>query len=234
MKRNSRTNPNELKVGLFVFIPLAIVLLFFIVKLGYSLSGATIDVYLKVENISAIKKGTAVKLKGYDIGRVVELTPVFRPSLHFLAKMRIKKDIDLHEDCSAIIMNQNIIGDTVIELRNPERRGEPLRDQDVIEGFEYVNLEAILQDVHKLLATITDTVNTLNLISNESRFNIQSMTTNLNSSMESLNKILSSSENDIISTVKTFRETAETIQEISQELKKRPFGFIMRGSDEKK
>ncbi len=234
MKRNSRTNPNELKVGLFVFIPLSIVLLFFIVKLGYSLSGSTIDVYLKIENISAIKKGTAVKLKGYDIGRVVELTPVYKPSLHFLAKMRIQKDIDLHEDCSAIIMNQNIIGDTVIELRNPERRGEPLRDQDVIEGFEYVNLEAILQDVHKLLATITDTVNTLNLISNESRANIQSMTTNLNSSMESLNKILTSSENDIISTVKTFRETSETINEISLELKKRPFGFIMRGSEDKK
>ena len=234
MKRNSRTNPNELKVGLFVFIPLSIVLLFFIVKLGYSLSGSTIDVYLKIENISAIKKGTAVKLKGYDIGRVVELKPVYRPSLHFLAKMRIQKDIDLHEDCSAIIMNQNIIGDTVIELRNPERRGEPLRDQDVIEGFEYVNLEAILQDVHKLLATITDTVNTLNLISKESRSNIQSMTSNLNSSMESLNKILTSSENDIISTVKTFRETSETINEISLELKKRPFGFIMRGSEDKK
>jgi len=221
-------------VGLFVFIPLAIVLLFFVVKLGYSLSGSTIDVYLKIENISAIKKGTAVKLKGYDIGRVVELTPVYRPSLHFLAKMRIQKDIDLHEDCSAIIMNQNIIGDTVVELRNPERKGKPLQDEDVIEGFEYVNLEAILQDVHRLLATITDTVNTLNLISNESRSNIQSMTSNLNSSMESLNKILSSSENDIISTVKTFRETSETIQEISLELKKRPFGFIMRGSEDKK
>ncbi len=232
MKRNSRTNPNELKVGLFVFIPLAIVLLFFVVKLGYSLSGSTIDVYLKIENISAIKKGTAVKLKGYDVGRIVELSPVYRPSLHFLAKMRIKSNINLHEDCSAIIMNQNIIGDTVIELRNPERSGNPLREGDVIEGFEYVNLEAILQDVHRLLATITDTINVLQTISNESRFNIQSMTANLNSSMETVNKILASSEGDIVSTVKTFRETAETIQEISLELKKRPFGFIMKGSKE--
>lgn len=234
MKRNSRTNPNELKVGLFIIIPLAIVLLFFILKLGYSLSGTTIDVYLKVENISSIKKGTSVKLNGYDIGRVVELTPVYRPSLHFLAKMRIKKNIELHEDCAAIIMNQNIIGDTVIELRNPERRGEPLQNEDVIEGFEYVNLESILQDVHGLLATVNDTINTLNLISNESRYNIQSLTSSLSSSMETLNKILTSSEGDIISTIKTLRETSETIQEISIELKKRPFGFIMRGSEDKK
>ena len=228
--KNLRTNPNELKVGLFIIIPLSILLLFFIVKLGYSLSGRTIDIYLKIENISSIKEGTSVKLKGYDIGRVVELKPVYKPALHFLAKMRIKRDIDLHEDCTAIIMNQNIIGDTVIELRNPERRGNPLQNKDVIEGFEYVNLEAILQDVHTLLATITNTVNTLNLITGESRQNILSMTSNLNSSMETLNKILTSSEGDIISTVKTLRETMETVQEISVELKKRPFGFIMRGS----
>lgn len=234
MKRDSQTNPNELKVGLFILIPLTIVLLFFIVKLGYSLSGATIDVYLKVENISSIKKGTSVKLNGYDIGRVVELTPVYRPSLHFLAKMRIKKNIDLHEDCAAIIMNQNIIGDAVIELRNPERKGEPLQNKDVIEGFEYVNLQSILQDVHGLLATVNNAVNTLNLISNESRYNIQSLTSSLSSSMETLNKILTSSEGDIISTIKTLRETSQTIQEISIELKKRPFGFIMRGSDDNK
>lgn len=235
MKKNLRTNPNEVKVGLFILIPLSIVLLFLIVKLGYSFSGGTIDVYLKVENISAIKEGTSVKLKGYDIGRVVELKPVYKPALHFLAKMRIKKNIELHEDCAAIIMNQNIIGDTVIDLRNPETKWKPLQNKDVIEGFEYVNLEAILQDVHTLLATITNTVNTLNLISSESRHNILSMTSNLNSSMESLNKILTSSEGDIISTVKTLKETMETVQEISVELKKRPFGFIMRGSkDDKK
>ncbi|MFA5518218.1 MAG: hypothetical protein WDA74_03090, partial [Spirochaetota bacterium] len=88
---------------------------------------------------------------------------------------------------------------------------------------------------HTLLATITNTVNTLNLITGESRQNILSMTSNLNSSMEALNKILTSSEGDIISTVKTLRATMETVQEISVELKKRPFGFIMRGSkDEKK
>lgn len=109
-----------------------------------------------------------------------------------------------------------------------------MQNGDVIDGFEYVNLEAILQDVHRLLATVTDTVNTLNLISNESRHNIQSMTSNLNSSMEALNKILTSSGGDIISTLKTLRETMETVQEISLELKKRPFGFIMRGSDDKK
>jgi ABC-type transporter Mla subunit MlaD len=73
MKKFTLKNPNEFRVGLFILIPVIILILFIILKLGYSLSGSTIDVYLKIDNISAIKKGTAIKLKGYDIGRVVEL-----------------------------------------------------------------------------------------------------------------------------------------------------------------
>ncbi len=234
MKFLTGRNQNELRVGIFVLIPVVLLLLFITLKLGYSLSGSTIDVYLKIDNISAIKKGTAVKLKGYDVGRVVELTPVYRPALHFLATMRLKRDIDLHEDCSAIIQNQNIIGDTIIELRNPERKGNPLLNGDVIEGLEYVNLEAILQDVHKLLASLTGTVNVVQQISVESRQNIRGMMTNLNSSITSINSILLTSQKDIIGMLQSFRETAKTMQEISKELKKHPVKFLFGGKEDEK
>jgi ABC-type transporter Mla subunit MlaD len=229
MKKFSFKNPNEFKVGIFIIIPVIILLLFVILKLGYSLSGSTIDVYLKIDNISAIKKGTAVKLKGYDIGRVVELQPVYKPGLHFLATMRIKSDIDLHEDCSAIILNQNIIGDTVVEMRNPERKGMPLRNGDVIEGLEYVNLEAILRDVHNLLNTVTDTVSVVKDISIDSKQNIRGLLTDLGTSITSVNSILADSQRDIPAILQSFRETAKIVNEISVEFKKRPMGFILSG-----
>jgi ABC-type transporter Mla subunit MlaD len=229
MKKFSFKNPNEFKVGIFIIVPVLILFIFVILKLGYSLSGSTIDVYLKIDNISAIKKGTAVKLKGYDIGRVVELRPVYKPGLHFLATMRIKSDIDLHEDCSAIILNQNIIGDTVVEMRNPERKGMPLRNGDVIEGLEYVNLEAILRDVHNLLNTITDTVSVVKDISIDSKQNIRGLLTNLGSSITSVNSILADSQRDIPAILQSFRETAKIVNEISVEFKKRPMGFILSG-----
>lgn len=225
-------NPNEFRVGLFILIPVIILLLFIILKLGYSLSGSTIDVYLKIDNISAIKKGTAIKLKGYDIGRVVELTPVYEPGLHFLATMRIKKDIVLNEDCTAIILNQNIIGDTVVEMRNPDIKGSPLRDGDVIEGLEYVNLEAVLTDVHKLLNNINDTVGVVKNISIESRQNIRGLLTDLGGSVASVNSILTNSQKDILAIMQAFRETAVTMQQISAEIKKRPMGFLMKGTKE--
>jgi len=229
MKNISIKNPNELRVGIFILVPAVILLLFIILKLGYSLSGSTIDVYLKIDNISAIKKGTAIKLKGYDIGRVVELQPVYKPGLHFLATMRIKSDIDLHEDCTAIILNQNIIGDTVVEMRNPDMRGSPLRNGDVIEGLEYVNLEAILRDVHNLLTTVTDTVNVVKDISLNSK-------QSFGSSMADVSSILAGSSKDIPEILESFRETAKVVQGISVEFKKHPVKFLLSGdkNDDKK
>lgn len=232
MKKISFKNPNEYKVGLFIIIPAVLLLLFVILKLGYSISGSTIDVYLKVDNISALKKGTPIKMNGYEVGRVVELTPIYRPTLHFLATMRIKSDIDLHEDCAAVIQNQNIIGDPAIELRNPYRKGAPLRNGDVIEGLEYVNLEAILKDVHALLTTLTDTVTVVKQISMDSRQNIRGLLTSLTGSVNNINTILASSQSNIIATLQAFRQTAVTMQEISAELKKHPMKFIMSGKDE--
>lgn len=232
MKKIAFKNPNEYKVGLFIIIPAVMLLLFVILKLGYSISGSTIDVYLKIDNISALKKGTPIKMKGYEVGRVVDLTPVYKPALHFLATLRIQSGMDLHEDCSAVIMNQNIIGDPAIELRNPDRKGAPLRNGDVIEGLEYVNLEAILQDVHGLLKTLTDTVSVVKDISVESRQNLRGLLTSLTGSVESINTVLGSSKENIIATLEAFRQTAVTMKEISVELKKSPMGFIMGGSDD--
>lgn len=232
MKKINFKNPNEYKVGLFIIIPSVLLLLFIILKLGYSISGSTIDVYLKIDNISALKKGTPIKMKGYEVGRVVELTPVYKPTLHFLATLRIKSDIDLHEDCSAVIMNQNIIGDPAIELRNPDRKGSPLRNGDVIEGLEYVNLEAVLKDVHALLTTLTETVSVVKDISLESRQNIRGLLTSLSGSVESINAVLAGSRENIIATLEAFRETAVTMKEISAEIKKHPMSFIMSGAEE--
>ena len=231
MKMISIKNPNELRVGIFILAPLLMLLIFIILKLGYSLSGSTIDVYLKIDNISAIKKGTAIKLKGYDIGRVVELQPVYKPGLHFLATMRIQSDIDLHEECSAIILNQNIIGDTIIEIRNPEKRGSPLRNGDVIEGMEYVNLEAVLRDVHNLLTTITDTANVYKEISVDGKQNIKGLITDLGTSVNSVNSILADSRQDIPAILDSFKETSKIVKDISAEFKKHPVSFMFSGKE---
>lgn len=223
---------NEIRVALFILIPMTILLLFIILKLGYSIAGSTMDVYLKVDSISSIKNGTRVMIKGYEIGRVVEIRPVYRPALHFLAVLRIRRDIDLYEDCSAVIMNQNIIGDPIIEFRNPEKKGELLSDGSVVEGIEYVSLDVVLQDVHELLTSLSNTVQVFREISMESKSNLRVLVANLSQSVTTLNQMLLNSQRDIIQILTSFRDTAKNLNEISVEFKKRGAGFLLRGKKE--
>jgi ABC-type transporter Mla subunit MlaD len=226
---------NEIRVAIFIIVPIIIILLFVVLKLGYSLASTTVDVYLKVDNIKSIKKGTLVKVKGYEIGRIIEIKPVYKPSLHFLALMRIKRDVEVFEDCSAVIQNQNIIGEPEIEIRNPEKRGELISKSSVIEGIEYVNLESILQDAHVLLTSVSNTVDVFKGISLDSKSNLKVLITNLASSVTTLSQILNDSQKDIGATLSSFRKTASTLDEISQELKKHPVNFLFKGKkdDEK-
>lgn len=220
---------NEIRVAVFVLVPLIILMVFVVLKLGYSFAVSTIDVYMKVGNISAIKNGTQVKIKGYTVGRVVDIIPVYKPTLHFLALLRIQEKIDLHEGCSAVIMNQNIIGDTIIELRNPETKTALLKPNAVIEGVEHVSLDAVVQEIHKLLATLTSTVAVIQDISKESRGNIRDLIANLSKSVGTVSTVLQDSQKDVIAIMASFRETAKTMNEISIELKKHPMRFLLKG-----
>lgn len=222
---------NEFRVLIFILIPISIILVFIMLKLGYSLASSTIDVYLKVDSITSIKKGTEVKIKGYPIGRVIEIKPVYKPALHFLAIMRIKKDIALYEDCTAIIQNQNIIGEPIIDISNPEKKGELLNDGSVIEGIEYVNLESVLQNVNLLLTDLNKTVAVFRGMSLESKTNIRILIANLSNSVATINKILNDSQKDIGTILGSFRKTAITLDEISKELKQHPVKFLFQGKD---
>ena len=222
-------NKNELRVGLFIVIPVAVLFIFIMFKLGYSIAGSTKDIYLKIDSITSVNKGTLIKVKGYTIGRVVNIEPVYKPALHFLATLRVNNEIELYENCSAVIQNQNIIGDAVIELRNPDKKGALLREYDVIEGFEYVNLEAILQDVHELLTNLTGTVDVVKQIALESRHNVRTLLTDLSASVATVNRVLDDSQKDIMAILGSFRVTAKTMTEIAEELKKHPVTFLLQG-----
>jgi ABC-type transporter Mla subunit MlaD len=228
MKLNLHLKKTEIKVGIFIIFPFVVLIGVVLFKLGYSLSSTTYDLYLKVDSINAIKVGTPIKVKGYLIGRVVDIRPVYEPTLHFLALMRVSNEIALYESCSAIIQNQNVIGDPMIEIRNPDKKENTLIAGDVLEGVEYVNIEALLQDVHNLLASTTAAIAVIKDISSDSRGDIRRMTSDLSSSVATINSILSNSQKDVIEIMASFTKTAQTMQEISNELKAHPVKFLMK------
>jgi ABC-type transporter Mla subunit MlaD len=153
---------------------------------------------------------------------------VHQPALHFLAVMRISREVALYDNCTAVIQNQNIIGDPIVELKNPETIGVPLAENDVIEGIEFVNLEVVLQDLHALLNTVSGTVSVIKDISSESKGNLRNLLGNLASTAGTFSRLVDNSQKDILETLSTFRKTAKTMDEISAELKKHPVKFLFK------
>ncbi|MBP7604247.1 MAG: MCE family protein [Spirochaetes bacterium] len=222
-------NRTEYRVGLFIIIPAFVIILFILVRLGYSLFTSTMDVYVRVNSITSLKKGTPVQIKGYQLGRVVEITPLFKPALHFLATLRISKEIELYEDCAAVISNQNVIGDPVVELRNPERKGAFLREGDVLEGIESGSLEEMMGRVNTLLTEVTAIVTLYREVSQESRGDIRKLITSLSDSVANINAILSNSQQDIINMIGSMRKTSQTLDDVATEIKKNPMKFLFQG-----
>ncbi len=222
-------NRTEYRVGLFIIIPAFFIILFILVRLGYSLFTSTMDVYVRVNSITSLKKGTPVQIKGYQLGRVVEITPLFKPALHFLATLRISKQIELYEDCAAVISNQNVIGDPVVELRNPERKGAFLREGDVLEGIESGSLEEMMARVNTLLTEVTAIVTLYREVSQESRGDIRKLITSLSDSVANINAILSNSQQDIINMIGSMRKTSQTLDDVATEIKKNPMKFLFQG-----
>lgn len=223
----------EYRVGLFVLIPAVVIVLFILVKLGYSLATSTMDIYVKVNSITSLKKGTPVQIKGYRLGRVVDVRPMFKPALHFIATLRITRDIELYEDCAAIITNQNVIGDPVVELRNPERKGAFLREGDVIEGIESGSIEDIMAKVNTLLTEVTAMVTVYREVSQESKGDLRKLVTSLAGSMANINSILQNSQKDIIDIIGSMRKTSRTLDDVATEIRKNPMKFLFRGKEEK-
>ena len=229
-----KLDKNEYRVALFILVPIVVILLFVILKLGYSVASSTIDIYLKVDSISSIKKGTQVKVKGYSIGRIIEIKPVYQPELHFLAVMRIQKDIEIFEECYAKIQNQNIIGEPIVDIINPEIKTDLIKEGSVIEGSEEVNLEAVLTNVQALLSNLNKTVDVLRGMSSESRSNIRQLISNLAASASSLNIILMQSEKELGPTSVSLREMTKHLNTVSKELEERGAGFLLWGKKGKK
>lgn len=219
----------EVRVGLFVVIPVIIIVLFILMKLGYSLATSTMDVYVRVNSITSLKKGTPVQIKGYQLGRVAEIRPLYKPALHFLATLRINRDIELYEDCAAIVTNQNVIGDPVVELRNPEKKGGRLRAGDVIEGIESGSIEDIMGKVNTLLTEVTGIVTLYREVSQESRGDIRKLVSSLTDSIGAIDAILKGSQKDIIEMIGTMRRTTQTLDEVATEVKRNPMKFLFQG-----
>ena len=118
----------DIGLGLFVLGAVVVVLVGLVMAVGV-LQGETTDIHVSMDNVTTLRKGSAVYVEGYRVGEISEIQPRFSPSLTFDLTLSVRGEFPLYEGTTASISTPGMIGDAVIFLRVPDRSdGQRLQD----------------------------------------------------------------------------------------------------------
>lgn len=147
----------EAKVGVFVFLMLAITMVV-ILLLGKEsrIFEAHVGLRTAFSNISGLKEGAAVRLSGIDIGMVrsIRLPETLRER-NILVEMKIKKDVlkRIRADSVAKISSVGLLGDKIIDI-TMGKKGKPLPENGYIVGIAPPDYLSILESGRDVLNNI--------------------------------------------------------------------------------
>ena len=168
------------KVGIFVLLALAGIifnLVFTSVKKG--LFNPKSSVYFFVDSAEEIKEGMPVKLSGFKIGSVDNIT------LDSIAHAKVKLNIEnpylalLNEDALVSLKKEGVIGDSILEAkRGPQGRGQLLAGTTL--RFERSGgLEQMAQDIRDRVVPAMNEINKLIYSTNDPQGDIRQTLKNM-------------------------------------------------------
>lgn len=185
----------DIGLGLFV-LGAAAVIVAGLVGVAGILEGEKIDLHVAVERLPNVRRGTAVYVEGYRVGEISRIDPVHGPPLHFDLTLTVDAEFPLYEGTAAAIGSQGFIGDEIVELQMPERRGDLLEDGARIPHISFPDLSLIIGRADTLAQAIEDVAQRLvDLLSPEKA---GALLEELSTTMVSTRETFSVLENEIV------------------------------------
>ena len=160
------------RLGLFVFIGtvLIVIAILFIGEKG-SLFASTITVKSVFSEVEGLKTGAPVRLSGYDIGSVSDISLASDNSGNVIVEMRIENNVRnfVRLNSVASITTEGLVGKKIISITPGSTEYEIVKDGGMIASVDPVNFQAIiaesqgvisnLREMTKDFAEITEKVN---------------------------------------------------------------------------
>lgn len=233
----------ELKVGLFVFLGLAIIAAMAIQfgRVGQGLS----DFYtLTVEfpNASGLVKNADVQLSGARIGVVAEAPKAIAGKIGFVpVKLKIRKDIDLPRGCFFLIGSSGLLGDksvvvglpTGFDARkfNAEDPEQIIPHDSVVPGTQLADINELTskgdKNMEKLAATLDELKATLAKVQSgilndenmnnlkESFASLKTTTENIAQASTRIDAVVTGAQNTVTSAKETFVGAKEALDTVT-------------------
>ncbi|UCH54146.1 MAG: MCE family protein [Pseudomonadota bacterium] len=210
------------KIGWFVIVAVVGIALMFVgVGMRQELFTPKTTLYFISDSGTDIKKGMAVKLSGFRIGRVEAL------ELTSDAEVKVTMSINraymkwVRRDSTARVAKESLLGDTIIEIPPGSDSAAVLKDN---ERIEFTREAGLGQVVDKLYAQVTPLIADIRSITaylnnphgdvKQSLHKLNLAMSELNATLARLDRIMQAAEKDVPGTLRTARETIDNSKKV--------------------
>jgi ABC-type transporter Mla subunit MlaD len=157
-----KTSKYEVKVGLFVFLGLALLAgLLLQFSKGTTFFRHTYEILLRASNVGGLKKKASVLMSGVQVGTVhdIKLGP---EGTNVTMVLRIYGEYVIHQDARFVIEQSGFLGDNYVAILPTENKGDILHDHDNATADAPFNLQEVARSAGGFLKRIDETANRLN------------------------------------------------------------------------
>lgn len=207
MRTRKKDQKNLIKVGIFVTLLIAVMMIMVTsISKESSIFDSKVDIIAKVPNVSALKVGSYVELKGIRIGAVSDIRIVSEDEVELTMNILEKELQWIKEDSHVSISTAGLVGDKYVEIykgTKDARKFNPKKDFLTSEPGTDIKK---LMDKGESIATVTDRI------------------------LHKLDNILTQvgDGQEIITTIKSLSKASANLEVITSELKDAHIGGMVK------
>ncbi len=218
---------NETKVGVLTISALTILILGFNFLKGKDIFKKPHKIYAVFSDLGSLSKSNEVKINGYVIGSVYELTALDDSVSGIVATINLTKDVIIPKDSKAYI-SAPLIGSSFLVIEKG-KNDTALRSGDTLATrVDYSILDDVKAQFSPTLAKVRNSLDTLDMVLGnvnkvigfENRVNLQQTLANLNRASSALNGLLDNQTGPLARTLNNASELTEELKKNTDNINK--------------
>ena len=211
----------EVKVGIVVLVAFIAFLVSYWFLDNMFVKSSTYEIFAYFDSIEKIDKGAQVRLSGFKIGTVtaIELTSDLKAKV----TMKIDNKIKIPSDSKSLATSGAIIGEIFIKIV-PGKRNNYLKNKDSINAISNVNFDEITNNVNNLLILTEESMKHINeILSNKGAIistldNINGITKNVDSITKNVNALMTISQMDLRNTIANIASASDSAASMAKDI----------------
>ena len=201
---------NEVKIGLFVVLAIAVSMIFWMKTQNFTADTYTLKTYFNFAG--GIKENATVALSGIEVGRVESINFTYDDKgTRVEMVLSVSKNAKVRNDSIAYIGSQGFVGDAFIGL-TPGSSDAPFAKHDsVVQSEDPVEMRELMKRADGIERKLDDAL-----------VDVKKLAKNLNSTVED-------NRGKIDSIITNLEQTSSNFNEFSEDIKKHPWKLLMKG-----